>query len=48
MLAGLDDEPTVVDTTKPPRLSIIERDAESGRKTRPATPSVKPGPPAGD
>ncbi len=39
MLAGLDDAPTVVDTTKRPRLNVVEHDSEAARKGRQSAPA---------
>ncbi len=41
MLAGLDSEPMVVDTSKRPRLALIEHDAEAARHSR-LTPMLAP------
>jgi predicted component of type VI protein secretion system len=41
MLAGLDSEPMVVDTSKKPRMSFVEHDVETVRNVR-STPLVAP------
>ena len=41
MLAGLDSEPLVVDTSKKPRLSVVEHDVETVRNVR-LTPLISP------
>ena len=47
MLAALDNEPTVVDTSKRPRLTVVEHDADAARKQRQAVPTPIPhAPPA--
>lgn len=41
VLAALDNEPTVIDTSKGPRLTTVERSAEAVRNPPPAPPSQR-------
>jgi hypothetical protein len=42
LLSGLDQEPLVVDTSKRPRMTVVEHDAEAERKQRQAPPPAAP------